>query len=374
MTSPTPTQDRSTTWQPKPDRPPPIATTGAIAWVRENFFSSWLNTILTLLSIYLLYVMIPPFVEWALINATWSGTSREDCNFHGACWAMIDVRFNQLMYGFYPEGEYWRTNLVGLLLLVALYYGLYDKAVGRKYGLWYVCAFPFIGYALLYGGFGGLEYVESSQWGGFLLTVGLGVTGIAVSIPLGVLLALGRRSDLPVISMLCTMFIEFIRGVPLITLLFFGNIMLPMFLPEGWNLDNYSRVAVMVCLFAAAYMAEVIRGGLQAIPKGQYEAAAAMGLGYWKMMGLIILPQAMRISIPGIVNSSIGLYKDTTLVSLVGLFDLFGIGRAINADAKWMGLDIENYVFIAILFFITCFAMSRYSLWLERKLAKGDER
>ena len=195
-----------------------------------------------------------------------------------------------------------------------------------------------------------------------------------MSIPLGVLLALGRRSDLPVISMLCTMFIEIIRGVPLITLLFFGTIMLPMFLPEGWNLDSYSRVAVMVCLFSAAYMAEVIRGGLQAIPKGQYEAAAAMGLGYWKMMGLIILPQAMRISIPGIVNSSIGLYKDTTLVSLVGLFDLFGIGRAINADAKWMGLDIENYVFIAILFFITCFAMSRYSLWLERKLAKGDER
>ena len=279
-----------------------------------------------------------------------------------------------MIYGFYPEEHRWRPNLVFGLLFVALFYGLYDKAPSRRYGLWFVCAYPFLAYILLYGGMLGMEYVESLKWGGLLLTIVLGVTGIAFSIPFGVVLALGRRSEMPVISMLCTIFIEFIRGVPLITLLFFGTVMLPLFLPEGTNIDNYLRVVVAVCFFSSAYMAEVIRGGLQAIPKGQYEAAAAMGLGYWQMTGLIILPQAMRISIPGIVNTSIGLYKDSTLVSLVGLFDLLGIARAINADAKWMGLEIELYAFIALVFFVSCFAISRYSLWLEDRLSRGDRR
>ena len=363
------------TWVPKPDRPSPIAMTGALAWIRENLFSSWLNAFLTLASIYLLYAVIPPLVDWAFLSATWEGASREDCLARsGACWPIIAVRWQQMIYGFYPEVEWWRPNLALALLAVALYFGLYDKAPGRKYGLWYVCAYPFIAYFLLYGGFGGLEYVESTKWGGLLLTLALGVTGIAFSIPFGIVLALGRRSNLPVISLLCTVFIEFIRGVPLVTLLFFGNVMLPLFMAEGMNIDNYLRVTVAICFFASAYMAEVIRGGLQAIPKGQYEAAAALGLGYWRMMAFIILPQALRISIPGIVNTSIGLYKDTALVSLVGLFDLLGMARAINADAKWAALEIELYAFIAVIFFFTCFAMSRYSLWLEERLAKGDRR
>jgi general L-amino acid transport system permease protein len=363
------------TWTPKPDRPPPVALTGALGWMRENLFSSWLNAFLTVASIYLLYSVIPPLVDWAFLSAVWEGASRDDClEASGACWPIIAVRWKQLIYGFYPEVEYWRPILAFGLLIIALYFGLYDKAPGRKYGLWYVCIFPFVAYILLYGGVGGLEYVESARWGGLLLTLALGVTGIAFSIPFGIVLALGRRSELPVISMLCTIFIEFIRGVPLITLLFFGNVMLPLFLPEGMNIDNYLRVAVVVCFFASAYMAEVIRGGLQAIPKGQYEAAAALGLGYWRMMAFIILPQALRVSIPGIVNTSIGLYKDTTLVSLVALFDLFGMGRAINADAKWAALEIEIYTFIAVIFFISCFAISRYSLWLEQRLARGEQR
>ncbi len=360
-------------WKPVESRPPPVASSGVIGWMRANLFSSWLNTFLTFASIYLLYSVIPPLIDWAFIDALWQGTSNEDCRgAAGACWPVIAVRWQQMIYGFYPQTDWWRPNLAFFLLLVALFYGLYDKAPGRKYGLWFVCAYPFIAYGLLYGGFAGLEYVESPQWGGLLLTLAMGVTGIAVSIPLGIVLALGRRSELPVISLVCTLFIEFIRGVPLITLLFFGNVMLPLFLPEGMNIDNYLRVVVAVCFFASAYMAEVIRGGLQAIPKGQYEAAAALGLGYWRMMGFIILPQALRISIPGIVNTSIGLYKDTTLVSLVGLFDLLGMARAIAADAKWAGLEIELYAFIALMFFISCFAMSRYSLWLEQRLARGD--
>jgi general L-amino acid transport system permease protein len=364
----------ATDWVPKANRPPPLATTGAIGWVRANLFSGWLNTTLTLLSLLLLYITVPPLLDWAFLSATFEGSSREDCDMAGACWPIVAVRWRQLFYGFYPEAEYWRAILAFALLIVALFYGLYDKAPGRKYGLWFVCAYPFIAYGLLYGGFAGLDYVESPKWGGLLLTLAMGVTGIAFSIPFGIVLALGRRSDLPVIRMLSTLFIEFIRGVPLVTLLFFGTIMLPLFLPAGMNIDNYLRVVIAVCFFASVYMAEVIRGGLQAIPTGQYEAASALGLGYWQMMRLIILPQALRISIPGIVNTSIGLYKDTTLVSLVGLFDLLGIARAINADAKWMGLEIELYAFIAVLFFVSCFAMSRYSLWLEQRLAHGERR
>ena len=369
--------DGLTAWTPKADRAPPRATTGAIAWLRENLFSSWLNAFLTVGTLYLLWLVIPPLLDWAFFDAIWTGESRDDCvsvEGAGACWVIIEGRWRQIIYGFYPQEEYWRPNMAFALLFVALFYALYDKAPGRKYGLWFVCAYPVIAYLLLYGGVGGMSYVESGQWGGLLLTVALGVTGIAVSIPFGIILALGRRSDLPVISLLCTVFIEFIRGVPLITLLFFGNVMLPLFLPEGMNIDNYLRVVMVVCFFASAYMAEVIRGGLQAIPKGQYEAAAAMGLGYWRMMGLIILPQALRVSIPGIVNTAIGLYKDTTLVALVGLFDLLGIARAINADTKWMGLEIELYAVIGVIFFLSCFAMSRYSLWLEEKLAKGEQR
>ena len=289
---------------------------------------------------------------------------------HGACWAIIIVRFYQFMYGFYPSEQVWRVNLTYFLLVVALLPLLIEKIPGRKHLIKFTIAFPIVAFILLYGGFG-FQIIPTNKWGGLLVTLVLGVFGIAIAFPLGILLALGRRSQLPVISMFCTLFIEFIRGVPLITLLFFGMVMLPLFLPEGLNLDGLVRVLVAVTLFQAAYMAEVIRGGLQAIPRGQYEAAQSVGLSYWQMNRKIILPQAIRISIPSIVNTSIGLFKDTTLVIIIGLLDLLGIGRGALADATWMGLSNEVYVFVALVFFIFTFSMSRYSLYLEKKLKTG---
>ena len=274
------------------------------------------------------------------------------------------------MYGFYPSEQVWRVNLTYFLLVVALLPLLIEKIPGRKHLIKFTIAFPIVAFVLLYGGFG-FQIIPTNKWGGLLVTLVLGVFGIAIAFPLGILLALGRRSQLPVISMFCTLFIEFIRGVPLITLLFFGMVMLPLFLPEGLNLDGLVRVLVAVTLFQAAYMAEVIRGGLQAIPRGQYEAAQSVGLSYWQMNRKIILPQAIRISIPSIVNTSIGLFKDTTLVIIIGLLDLLGIGRGALADATWMGLSNEVYVFVALVFFIFTFSMSRYSLYLEKKLKTG---
>ena len=274
------------------------------------------------------------------------------------------------MYGFYPSEQVWRVNLTYSLLIVALLPLLIEKIPGRKHLIKFTIAFPIVAFILLYGGFG-FQVIPTNKWGGLLVTLVLGVFGIAIAFPLGILLALGRRSQLPVISMFCTLFIEFIRGVPLITLLFFGMVMLPLFLPEGLNLDGLVRVLVAVTLFQAAYMAEVIRGGLQAIPRGQYEAAQSVGLSYWQMNRKIILPQAIRISIPSIVNTSIGLFKDTTLVIIIGLLDLLGIGRGALADATWMGLSNEVYVFVALVFFIFTFSMSRYSLYLEKKLKTG---
>ena len=286
---------------------------------------------------------------------------------HGACWAIIDARFYQFMYGFYPAEEVWRVNLTFLLLPFALVGIFFDKLPYRKFFIYFTFIFPFIAYYLLYGG-PTLSQVGTNKWGGLLVTLFLGVTGIGLAFPLSILLALGRRSQMPIISSLCVIFIEFIRGVPLITLLFTANVMLPLFLPEGISPDNLLRALVAVTLFQSAYMAEAIRGGLQAIPRGQVEAARAMGLTYWQSTRKIILPQALRISIPPIVNTSIGLFKDTSLVLIIGLFDLLGIGRAALADMSWTKLYYEVYVFVSIVFFIFCFAMSRYSLYLEKKL------
>jgi general L-amino acid transport system permease protein len=292
---------------------------------------------------------------------------------HGACWAIIDARFYQFMYGFYPTEEVWRVNLTFLLLPLALIGIFFDKLPYRKFFIYFTFIFPFIAYYLLYGG-PTLTQVGTNKWGGLLVTLFLGVTGIGLAFPLSILLALGRRSQMPIISSLCVIFIEFIRGVPLITLLFTANVMLPLFLPEGISPDNLLRALVAVTLFQSAYMAEAIRGGLQAIPRGQVEAARAMGLTYWQSTRKIILPQALRISIPPIVNTSIGLFKDTSLVLIIGLFDLLGIGRAALADMSWIKLYYEVYVFVSLVFFIFCFAMSRYSLYLEKKLKTDNSQ
>ena len=368
----------------KVSRKPPIATTGVVGWLRMNLFSNWWNTLVTLLVVYFLYQIIPWFLDWSIFSADFTHNFRGEkiidrtfCSrvaspeeYHGACWSIIIVRFYQFIYGFYPVDHVWRVNVTYFLLAFALVPLLVENLPYRKHLIKFSIIFPVIAFILLYGGFG-FEIVPTNKWGGLLVTLVLGVFGIALAFPIGIILALGRRSKLPVISMLCTLFIEFIRGVPLITLLFFGMVMLPLFLPEGINMDGLVRVLVAVTLFQAAYMAEVIRGGLQAIPQGQYEAAQSVGLSYWQMNRKIVLPQAIRITIPSIVNTSIGLFKDTTLVIIIGLLDLLGIGRGALSDATWMGLSNEVYVFVAIVFFIFTFSMSRYSLYLEKKLKTG---
>ena len=358
-----------------PDMPPPVADRGAIKWVRENLFSSPTNIVLTVLSIYLLYAILPPLVDWMLINSVFDAGSRNECwdKGSGACWAIVVVRFDQFVYGFYPEELRWRVDLAFVLLILALVPILYDKAPARKLSLVFSALYPVIAFFLLWGGLG-LEPVESAKFGGFMLTLTIGITGIAASLPIGILLALGRRSELLILRVICVCFIEFIRGVPLITLLFVASTLLNYFLPPGTYFDLLLRVLIMVTLFSAAYIAEVVRGGLQAIPKGQTEAAQALGLSYWKNMGLIVLPQALKISIPGIVNTFIGLYKDTTLVVIIGLLDPIGLSQAVLADSKWQGLSTEIYIFIALFFFISCFAMSRYSIYLEKKLETGHKR
>jgi general L-amino acid transport system permease protein len=356
------------------DLKPPIGESGILSWFRKNLFSTPFNVTLTLLTLYLLWLIIPALLDWLFFDANFVGGSRAEClsKSDGACWAFIGERFSQFLYGFYPTEQRWRADLTFFLLFTALAPLLFDNLPQRRKLLWFTMVYPFLAYVLLVGGFG-LQEVETSQFGGFLLTLVIGVTGIAASLPIGILLALGRRSDMPIVRILCVVFIEFIRGVPLITLLFVAHVMLNYFLPPGSSFDLLLRVLIMVTLFASGYIAEVVRGGLQAIPKGQTEASEALGLKYWQNMRLIVLPQALKISIPGIVNVFIALFKDTTLVIVIGLLDPLGMGRAALSDSKWQGLSTEVYVFVAIFFFICCFSMSRYSLYLERKMHTGHQ-
>jgi general L-amino acid transport system permease protein len=359
-----------------PELPPPRTEVGVLGWVRHNLLSSPLNAIMTFLAIWFLWWLIPPLFEWMVLDSVWTADSRRDCwdkmevPEGAACWAFIKSRLQLFIYGFYPHGLRWRVNLSLVLLIMAIVPVLYDKMPGRKYGLCYAVAFPFIAGWLLVGGLG-LTPVDTDQFGGIMLSLIIGVTGISFSLPIGILLALGRRSSMPVLRILCVLFIEFIRGVPLIALLFIASTMLNFFLPPGTGFDLLLRVLIMVTLFSSAYIAEVVRGGLQAIPKGQHEAADSLGLTYVKAQMLIILPQALKISIPNIVNTFIGLFKDTTLVLIIGMLDPLGIGKAALADAAWSGLAREVYLFVALFFFVCCFSMARYSLYLERKLHTG---
>jgi general L-amino acid transport system permease protein len=466
-----------------PPQTPPVSERGAVKWLRENLFSGWLNSVLTVLAVVALYSIVTTSLPW-VTNGVWNAGSLVECRAVlaamgegtvGACWAVL-TRWNQFVYGFYPIELYWRPTLAAALMIVALapvlYYGMQRASTLMVGGIglllilslwglgtdaWHIVlaavvfalltavawvmpkrliyltlAFPALGFYLLWGGsvWGplgamagfvvlggasvmlqrrlgvivaasvgavlavlwwlwlqgkvtgvlhglmpiGLEQVDSDQFGGFLLSFVIGVTAISASLPIGILLALGRRSDMPLIKMICVGFIEFVRGVPLITMLFTASLLLQYFLPPQTNFDLILRVIILVTLFAAAYIAEVVRGGLAALPRGQYEAADALGLDYWQAQRLIILPQALKISIPGIVSSFIGLFKDTTLVALVGLADpLQGIRKIVLADTDWKGIYWEPFIFVALIFFVVCFSMSRYSMYLERKL-KTDHR
>lgn len=468
-------------WSPKTSQPSPNLSTGPIGWLRTNLFSSPANSLLTILGLAILYMSIPPIINWAILDATWRGDSRGVCDEaaaagqNGACWSFIKVRMGVFIYGFYPEVERWRINILLLILgfnllpilgaamfkdnirqsifgiigtaiafftmgpiaagLMGIYFflplcletvsqnekivapvGAARSAIFFRLGaavaislLAYLatrlfistdiasatgCLFsiialslvlirslpsvgwrwvmlftvyPVLAFYLLVGDVLGLPIVETHYWGGLFLTLVVAGTGMATALPIGILLALGRRSELPVIKTVCISFIEIVRGVPLVSVLFMASVMLPLFLPENVTFDKLLRALIGIAFFYAAYMAEVIRGGLQAIPKGQYEAAKALGWPYWKMMGVVILPQALRLVIPGLANNFLSLLKDTTLVAVIGLLDLLGIAKAAMADSDWLGFTKEAYVFAAIVFWVFCFAVSRYSVHLEKK-------
>jgi general L-amino acid transport system permease protein len=363
--------------------PPPLATRGLLGFLRWRLFGGVLNTVLTLIGLLFLLLLVPPAVRFLLVDAVWSGSSRTDCLAEtlgrpvGACWPFVFAKFRQFMYGFYPEAEQWRVNLtyaLGGALLVPL---LIPRV---PYKAWNAVAFfgvfPVVAFFLLVGGVFGLPHVETRYWGGMLVSLVITFTGIIGAMPLGILLALGRASKLPIVRMLCVIFIEFWRGVPLITVLFFATYMLPLFLPGNWRFDPLARVLVGVVLFAGAYMAEVVRGGMQAVPRGQYEGAMALGLGYWRMMGFVVLPQALKYVIPAMVNSFIALFKDTTLVLIVSIFDLLGQLRAAFSDPNWAtpGTLFTGFAFAGIFYFLISFAMSRYALYTERRLDTGARR
>ncbi|MET0538257.1 MAG: amino acid ABC transporter permease [Xanthobacteraceae bacterium] len=357
--------------------PPDLPETGRLGLARRHLFNSPANALLSVASAILVALVLWPALKFLVLDAVWDGASRVDClpqstgHEVGACWPFIKAKFRQLMYGFYPQSEQWRVNLtyaMGAILLAPLLIPqLPHKTVNA---LLFFGVFPVMAFFLLLGGRFGLMHVETRYWGGLLVTLVISFTGITCSLPLGILLALGRRSGQPIVRTLSIAFIELWRGVPLITVLFFATYMLPFFLPPDWKTDGLLRVLIGVVLFAAAYMAEVVRGGLQAIPRGQFEAAIALGLGYWRMMGLIILPQALRLVIPGIVNSFIALFKDTSLVLIVAIFDLLGQLRAAFADPTWATpvTLFTGFAFAGMIYFSIGFAMSRYALSMERRL------
>ena len=330
---------------PPPKAPPTGAGVLAIEWARQNLFSSVGNTILTLICAWLLWETVPPLISWVFLDAVWSGGDPNLCRAaEGACWAFIAEKHRFILFGLYPFEEQWRPRLATALFVGMLLVSCYP-ALWRPWlvALW--AAVIVVCGALMWGGVFGLTFVENARWGGLPLTLILAVVGIVCSFPLAILLALGRRSDLPGIRAVCVGFIEFVRGVPLISVLFMASVMFPLFLPEGMTIDKLLRAQVGIIIFTAAYLAEAIRGGLQAIPRGQYEAADALGLAYWKKTLLIILPQALKISIPPIVNQFISMFKDTSLVIIIGLFDLLTTAKTALTDPPWRSFYVEAYFF-----------------------------
>ena len=359
-------------------RTAPLSQVGLIGWMRTNLFSSWLNGAVTLLLGYLIIRWTLGFIDWAFVNAIWSVPNNQtqacrDLKGIGACWAVITEKHRFILFGTYPFEEHWRP-----LLCIFLFIGLYIVSAMRRFwrkelALVWVAVLTLIG-ILMWGGVLGLSYVPQERWGGLVITLILATFGLAFAFPLAILVALGRRSKMPAIKALCVIYVELIRGVPLISLLFMASVMFPLFLPEGMNIDKLLRAQIAIILFAAAYLAEVVRGGLQALPKGQYEAADALGLSYWQKTGFIILPQALRLVIPPLVNTFIGFFKDTSLVLIIGIFDLLTAGKTAIIEPAWQGFGIEVYLTVGAIYFVFCFAMSKYSQGLEAELNRHKSR
>jgi general L-amino acid transport system permease protein len=367
--------NNATVFEPIAARPAPVRTDGLVAWARANLFADWKTSVATLIIGGLLLWYGAQAISWGLLRAVWSPTA-DLCRVEGvgACWGVVVEKHRLIIFGRYPFEEQWRP-LVATLLMLSLLVVSCIRYFWKPWlaALWVIVLGVF--FLLMYGNAMGLSKVETDRWGGLPLTLLLATLSIAMAFPIALLVALGRRSDLPAIKTFCTVYVELIRGVPLISVLFMASFMFPLFMPQGVTIDVLIRVLAGITLFAAAYMAEVIRGGLQAIPKGQLEAAATLGLSYWQTQRKIVLPQALAMVVPGIMNNFIAIFKDTSLVTIVSLYELTGaMGLALNSDADWRPFKIEAYLFIAAIYFIFCFAMSRYSLWVEAQVNKGKAR
>jgi len=358
-----------------PPRAPPVATEGVMPWLRRNLFSDWKNTLGTLVIVAVLAIVVPRLFEWAVLNAV----ARPDnvacraIGHAGACWGVVAEKYRLILFGRYPYAEQWRP-LVATTLMIVLLAASCWRAFWKPglIALWVLVIAAF--FVLMRGGVFGLTPVETARWGGFPLTIMLSTIGLATAFPLSVLVALGRRSRMPGIRTLCVLYVELIRGVPLISVLFMASFMFPLFMPQGMTIDVLLRVQVGITLFSAAYLAEVVRGGLQAVPRGQIEAAASLGLTYWQTTRKIVLPQALRLVVPAIMNTFIGTFKDTSLVTIVSLYDLTGALQLALGDSEWRKFFLEGQLFVAAIYFICCFAMSRYSRWVERHLNIGTRR
>lgn len=358
-----------------PDRQPPLKNRGIWLWMSKNLFSSKLNIFITLAIVFILYRTIPPIYNWLFVNSDWIGTSNQDCSREGACWVYINMKWYLYMYGFYPAEFYWRPNLAGILFFVFLI-PFFIKSFKYKipWLLFFLFGYPIIVFFILKGGTFGLEIVETTKWGGLMLTLFTAYVGILFALPLGLILALGRSSHLTIARFTSVMFIEFWRGVPLITILFMASNVFPLFFPTQLEVNKYLRAVIGIIFFQSAYVAEVIRGGLQAIPKGQLEASDSLGLSYWEKIFYIVLPQAIKIVIPSLVGASISLFKDTSLLLIIGIFDILTMVPVTSADSNWLGFELEGYVFVALIFWVFCYSMSRYSVYLEERFSIGHKK
>lgn len=354
--------------------PPPAMHQGVVAWLRNSLFSSPLNTLLTVVVLWLLLMVIPALLEWLFIKADFDANNAQECRASGgACWAFIIEKHRLILFGIYPYDEQWRPLLATFILIGVMVISAMRRFWRPSLALVWLGGLTSVA-VLMWGGVFGLSYVENDRWGGLPLTLILATFGIAIAFPFGLLLALGRRSHMPAVRSICIVYIELIRGVPLISLLFMSSVMLPLFLPEGFSIDKLLRAQIAIILFAAAYIAETVRGGLQAIARGQYEGAESLGLSYWQTMRKIVLPQALKVVIPPLVSIFISLFKDTSLVVIIGIFDLTQAAQTAVADAAWRGFSTEAYLFIALIYFVFCFSISRYSQSLEKHLERGYQR
>jgi general L-amino acid transport system permease protein len=356
--------------QTKAEVKPPVASKGVIGWIRANLFNTWFNTILTIITLYILWKIVPPFLRWAVVDSLWFSSGEACRGAEGACWSVIPANIRFILFGFYPYELQWRPLVAMALLIGLLFYSRNRNHWKKSLAYAWLAGLIIMG-LLMRGGILGLTPVETTQWGGLPLTLMLSVFGLTAAYPLGVVLALGRQSKMPAVKILCIIYIEMIRGVPLITLLFMSSVVFPLFLPEGLTINVILRAQVAIILFTAAYIAEVVRGGLQGMSKGQYEAAESMGLNYYQTMRLVILPQALKIVIPPTVSQLISALKDTSLVVIIALYDLLKTTQSVLSDPKWMAFSSEAYIFVALIYFFCCYFMSSYSRRLEKELDTG---